>query len=352
MKKRITSAIALIIFSIALVVVSYVSTNSADNTSGNIKTGLAISTSIKDSTDATTDEAGANSTSITIAAVTVDANGRVIACEIDAVDATVNFNNSGLITSDFTGEVLSKTEQGFDYGMTAEYNKANTIGKEWFEQVDAFEDYCIGKTAEQIMGITVNAETGLADDADLAAGCTIHPAQFQYVVAEAITNASTTGASADDKLGLGISTSLKSSYDASPTPEEGKSGDGLAEVAVTVVATTVNEKGIVTSTIIDAVEADVTFDTTGKITNDITSDILTKNEKQDGYGMKAYSSIQKEWFEQAASFAKYCVGKTADQILGIAVNEETGFVDDLATSCTMHPGNFQYVVAEAIGNAK
>ncbi len=351
MKKRITSAIALIIFSIALVVTSLISTNSTNDTSG-LKTGLAISTSIKNSKDASTDADGVNSTSITVAAVTVDTNGKVVACEIDVLDATISFNTSGLITSDLTAEVLTKTEQGDDYGMAADYNDANTIGKEWYEQVDAFEDYCIGKTAEQIMGITVNAETLLPENPDLAAGCTMHPAQFQYIVADAIKNASVTGANADDKLGIALSTKLTDSKDATATPEEGKSGDGLAEVAATIAVTTVDANGKVTSAIIDAVQADVTFDVTGKITNDLTADILTKNEKQDGYGMKEYSSIQKEWFEQAASFAKYCVGKTADEITGIAVNDETGFVDGLETSCTMHPGNFQYVVADAIRNAQ
>ena len=342
MKKRITSAIALIVFSIALVVASFISTG-LNNTSG-IKTGVAISANIKNSTDVSADKDGANNTSVTVAAVTVDEKGRIIACEIDVLETTINFNASGVITTDLTAEVLTKTERGDEYGM--KNAEANRIQKEWYEQVNAFEDYCIGKTAEQIMGITVNSETGLPEDADLAAGCTMHPAQFQYVVAEAIANASVTGANADDKLGLAISTKLTDSKDATDTD------DGLAEVAATIAVTTVDGEGKVTSAILDAVQADVTFDKTGKITNDVTADVLTKNEKKDEYGMRKYSSIQKEWYEQAASFAKYCVGKTADEILGISVNQETGFVDDLATSCTMHPGNFQYVVAEAIGYAQ
>lgn len=342
MKKRITSAIALIIFSIALVVISFASNNTTDNTFGALKTGVAISTSVKDSTSADADANGANSTSITVAAVTVDEKGKIVACKIDVLAAVVQFNTSGLITSDLTTDCLTKKELAFDYGM----KEWSSIQKEWHEQVNTLEKYCIGKTADEIMGITVNTETGLPDDPNLAAGCTMHPSQFQYLIVEAVSNASVTGASADDKLGIAISTSLSNSKEAS------LEGDGLAEVSSTIAVTTVDANGKVTSAIIDAVQADVTFDTTGKITSDLTAEILTKNEKKEDYGMKPYSSIQKEWFEQASAFAKYCVGKTADEITGITVNEETGFVDDLAAGCTMHPGNFQYVVAKAISNAQ
>ena len=342
MKKRITSALALVIFSFALVAATFISTNTTDNTSGNLKTGLAISTSIKDSTEATEETDGVNSTTVTVAAVTVDENGKIVACKIDVLAATVKFNTSGIITSDLTTDCLTKKEIKDNYGM----KQYSSIQKEWYEQVEAFENYCIGKTADEIKGITVNSETGLADDTTLAAGCTMHPAQFQYIIAEACENATVNGANPKDKLGIAISTKLTESKDASAE------ADGRAEVSATVAVTTANADGKVTSAIIDAVQASVKFDTTGKITTDLTAEILTKNEQKENYGMKQYSSIQKEWYEQAAAFANYCVGKTAEEINSIAINDETGFVDGLAASCTLHPAQFQYVIAEAINNTK
>ena len=69
--------------------------------------------------------------------------------------------------------------------------------------------------------------------------------------------------------------------------------------------------------------------------------------------MKVASSIEKEWNEQAEAFASYCVGKTMDEIIAIAAGEDGKPADvDLAAGCTMHPGNFQWVMAAAIGNAK
>ena len=55
----------------------------------------------------------------------------------------------------------------------------------------------------------------------------------------------------------------------------------------------------------------------------------------------------------AKAFAAYCVGKTMDEIVAIEAGEDGKPADvDLAAGCTMHPGNFQWVVATASGNAK
>ena len=78
MKRKFTSALALVIFSIALVVVSYVPEKTTDTTSSNLKTGMAISVSLGDSKDATEEKEGTNTTNITVAAVTVDENGKVL----------------------------------------------------------------------------------------------------------------------------------------------------------------------------------------------------------------------------------------------------------------------------------
>ncbi len=79
---------------------------------------------------------------------------------------------------------------------------------------------------------------------------------------------------------------------------------------------------MITSSIIDASITDVTFSKEGKITSNINAAIQTKNELGDAYGMKQASSIGKEWNEQAAAFAQYVVGKTLDDVKGIAVNEK------------------------------
>ena len=68
--------------------------------------------------------------------------------------------------------------------------------------------------------------------------------------------------------------------------------------------------------------------------------------------MKKASSIGKEWFEQAAAYAAYAVGKTADEVNGTAVTEGAPSDADLAASVTVHITDFNTVITKAVGNAK
>lgn len=154
------------------------------STAGTTKTGLAITTDISSSKDATAAEAGLAQADVTVAAVTVDADGKITSCVIDSVQTKVMFDGTGALATDTTATFPSKQELGDDYGM----RKASPIQKEWNEQVNAFADYCIGKTAKEVTGIAVTQE-GKAADQDLAASCTIHISGLQALVAQAAENA-------------------------------------------------------------------------------------------------------------------------------------------------------------------
>ena len=152
-----------------------------------LKTGLAMSVSVDSSKDAG-EEDGLVQADISVAAVTVDAEGRVVECVIDGAQGNVNFNKEGKITTDLASEIKTKQELGDAYGM----KKASSIQKEWYEQADGFAAYCVGKTAEEISAIQEG-------DADLTASCTMHPGNFQWLVAKAIQNALGTGATAGSR---------------------------------------------------------------------------------------------------------------------------------------------------------
>ena len=309
-------------------------------TEGGVKTGLALVTKVGSSADAAADAEGIAQTDVMIAAVTVDAEGKIAACAIDSVQSVVNFGTDGKLTTDVAAEVQSKNELGTNYGM----NKASSIGKDWHEQAAAFAEYCVGKTADEVKGIAVTE--GKAADADLAAGCTIHIGDFQAAVAKAVENADVLGAQAGDKLGIGVMTSIADSADAAADAE------GVAQTSTTVSALTVNADGVITSAIIDGVQANVNFDTTGKITTDITAAVDSKNVLGTNYGMSKASSIGKEWNEQAAAYAQYAVGKTVDEVNGTAVTEGVPSDTDLAASVTIHITDFNTVITKAAANAK
>ena len=301
---------------------------------GVLKTGLAVSTGLSSSKDAG-DEAGLAQADVTYAAVTVDESGVIRSCKLDSVQVQINFDASGAVTTPADAEFLTKNELGDEYGM----KKASGIGKEWYEQAEAFCEYAVGKTAEELRGMAVN-EKGAPADADIASSVTVSVGGFIDVVARAAESASVTGASEGDELRLVSTSSAASSKSAGEQ-------EGLAQADVSIAAVTWNGD-TVTSCVFDAVQAKVNFDASGAITTDVSQPVQSKNELGDGYGMKEYSGIGKEWYEQAAAFAAYAQGKTLDEITGIAVNEKGAPADaDIASSVTISVGGFTALLEKA-----
>jgi len=294
----------------------------------NAKTGLAVDTSIASSTDAGEENGLAQVDSI-IVAVTVNENSKITNCAIDSAQTRINFSKDGKITTPLDEVFVGKQELGEDYGMVV----GSSIGKEWNEQATALSNYVIGKTIEEVKGITLNEE-GVPTESELTSSVTMH-------VAENV------GAAADDKLGIGLITTIDMSRDV--TAE----ADGRAQAYSNIAAVTFNHEGVITSCFIDAVQSNVDFNQEGKITSDLSITPKTKNELGDDYGMKVASAIGKEWYEQADAFANYVIGKTIEEVKGIALNEEgVPTESELTSSVSIHVGPFIEVVEKAYKSAK
>lgn len=308
--------------------------------SGTVKTGLGVVSSLASSTPVK-DGKGTAVADVTAVAVTVGSDGKILKCSIDGLRAQVEFSDKGKLLTPETTVFKSKNELGEAYGV----KKVSKIGKEWNEQADAFAKYVVGKTADEVKGIAVSSE-GKPTVSELTASVTIHVGDFITAVQKAVNNAQDLGAKADDKLGLGIESSGAQSADAGEK-------DGIAQVYSYFTASTFGADGKITSSVIDATQNKVTFDKTGKITSDVKAEQKSKNELGDAYGMKKASKIGKEWNEQAAAFAKYVVGKTADEVKGIAVDSEGKATDkELTASVTVHVGDFMKILDKAAANAK
>lgn len=307
---------------------------------GALKTGLAISTNIADSVSATAEADGTAKYDVTLAAVTVDDSGVIQSCVIDSVPASVDFDTTGAITSDITAAVPTKNEMGADYGMVAWGGAV----AEWDAQVAAVADYAVGKTVEELKNGDIDMVSGKAKDGtDLQSSATIYLAGYVYAIEAAVANAQHLGAQAGDELVLVTDNSISDS-----TGADGEN-PGLAQLYCTIAAVTRNGD-VITSCYIDSVQAKINFDTAGVITTDLTAPVQTKNELGENYGMVAWGGAIAEWNEQAASFASYITGKTADEVAGIAVNEATKPADgsDLASSVTISIGGFQALIAKAM----
>ena len=308
-------------------------------TEGALKTGLYITTDTTGSAAASAEAEGEAKFEATLVAVLVDDNGVIQSCAIDGINTSVKFGADGVITTDLTAAPQTKNELGENYGMVA---WGGAIA-EWDAQAAALASFAVGKTVEELRSGAID-ETGYAPEGtDLASSATIYLGGYVAAIEKAVANAQHLGAQAGDELRLACNMGIGSSASAD---EENL---GNAQLDVDVTALTLNGETI-TSCVIDAVQAKISFSVTGELTTGLVNHVETKNELGPNYGMVAWAGAVAEWNEQAASFAAYVTGKTADEVMGIAVNEGTKPTDaDLSASVTIAIGGFQALIAKACG---
>lgn len=140
---------------------------------------LAANVSAKDSKAAAAEEAGLAQLDATVMALTMNGD-TITSCTMDSVQAKVNFDAAGAVTTDLTAPVLTKNQLGADYGMVA---WGGAIA-EWDAQAAAFCAYVTGKTPAEVAGIAVNEKTA-PTEADLSSSVTIAIGGFQALVAKA-----------------------------------------------------------------------------------------------------------------------------------------------------------------------
>ena len=124
------------------------------------------------------DKDGTAQLDVDVTALTVK-DGKITSCYIDSLQAKVNFDATGKITSDVSS-FKTKNELGDAYNMVL-YGGAKY---EWYVQAANFAAYVTGKTAAEVSGIAVSQ--GKPSDADLSAGVTIAIGGFQNLIAKAL----------------------------------------------------------------------------------------------------------------------------------------------------------------------
>ncbi len=287
-----------------------------------LKIGLGTVSYVEKLTNADADTDGTGTTTSTFAAVLLDSEGKIVDCAIDCASYTQSFTSKGKFVE--AGEIKTKYEQGKDYGMVA-YGGAT---KEWFEQADAFAATAKGKNLEEIKALVATDGKGSADV--VAAGCTIYVSDFVKALEKAIANAKESQATTGDKLNLAVVSTQTGSKDAT------EEAAGVNEIDATVSAAAVNADGKVTAAVIDALQSVISFDITGKAATAANTEIKTKAEQGDNYGMVAYGGAKKEWYQQADEFSKACIGKTADEISKLAAEDGKAVADIQTAGCTIY----------------
>lgn len=302
-----------------------------------VKLGLGIKSDIGKSKDLT-DGAATGQVDSVIVAAGFDKDGKIVSITIDTAQDKVGFDGEMKLTSDTSVAGKSKLELGDEYGMKG----ASSIGKEWFEQIEAFGAWTIGKTVEEVKALEL--VDNVTTNEELTASVTIKLNGYIAALEEAYAN--TIDVDGAEKVGLGIVTST----------EKSKSMEGetmaLAQVDSTVVATALKADGTIAGTIIDAAQTKIAFDKDGKVTNDKAAEVKSKTELGEEYGMKGASSIGKEWFEQSKALAEYMVGKKVADVTGMELAENVPAIEDLKSSVTIKVNGYLAALEKAANNAR
>jgi len=271
-------------------------------------------------------------TNTTMATVGLDADGKVAYIDIDVAQ-----------TPNGKDETKTKKELKEQYGMSTVSKQIGVIkdnSGEWFEQIAALEEYCKGKTAEEIAAIETEAKDEEHNavpkaGSDLTSGCTMNIGDFKEAIAKAIANAVEVEA---DKIGSGEVLSWNGTQENTTVAQVALDADGKVVWANIDVAQTPNGK----------------------------DETKSKKELKDQYGMgdtsKQIGVIKDnggEWYEQVGALETYIKGMDAAAVAAIeteAKDEEHNAVpkagSDLTSGCTMNIGDFKAALAEAFENAQ
>ena len=313
---------------------SQASSSASGMTAGGVKFGMTVQADIASSKEATADRDGTAQVDAVLAAVVLDAEGKILQCRIDEVQNKMSFSASGALKTSKETAFATKREVGNNYGMKA----ASSIGKEWFEQVDALEAYLKGKTADQVAEVPTD-EDGYATD-DLKASCTISLSKILPTVEKACREAQDSTASAEDELKISaVSKMAEQSKDA----ESGAEGICRADSAFCALLT---KNGKITDCRVDELQATVKITDKGMISSDTEEAVQTKKQLGDAYGVKGASSIGKEWYSQAQALEAF-VARTG----AAPQTDADGYAADadLKAGCTIGVAGMKEGIEKTLG---
>ena len=331
-------------------------TNDNTPTGPQYKLGLGTEVTLTDGT--------AGQIDATVAAVVLDADGKILACRIDVAQNKISVADGEITKTDYA---KTKMEKGAEYGMSnPNYHAPDNDGDgrvlEWDAQAKIFEAHVKGMTAAQVADMEIQTlENGYKIPAEgelLTAGCTIQITEFKAAVVKACNDAQGMEFAPVENFTLGL---------AITSFEEGKQNaedeDGFVKIASDMAASVVVEGKIVAS-LNDAIQTEFTVTFDGITKKEFPG---TKRERGTGYGMSnpLYNAPDGdgdgrilEWNEQSMAFSKHVIGMTGQQVADMsteknAINYDmTTDADLLAAGCTIQITAIKAVVAKSVANAR
>lgn len=267
----------------------------------------------------------------TIATVVLDADGKIVTVNIDTAQNAVVYENDAVV---IPAETPTKKEKKDAYNMKG----ASGIGKEWYEQIEALETYLVGKTLDEVKGLELDAD-GVVTDADLKASVTVDVDGYLEAVTKAMENAVEVKGEVA-KVGATSFTVIQ---------DQPADGGGRVTFNTNYGHVVLDADGKVLQSFVDVAQNRVNYKDGAFEQNAVTE---SKKVLKEGYNMKGVSGIGKEWFEQAQALENYFVGKTIDEINGIATNDDSvPTVEDLTSSVTIKIKDYREIMTRAAAAA-
>ncbi|WP_369298372.1 hypothetical protein [uncultured Neglectibacter sp.] len=291
----------------------------------------------------------------TVAAVVTDKDGKIVSCRIDVAQSKMDVTGGAVDTA---ATFETKMELGSRYGMEGKVdNNGDGVMLEWDAQAKAFEEYVVGKTADEVKAFEtqeVNGEQIAVAEDLLKAGCSMQITDFMKAVAAACNDEQGMSFKAGE-FTLGVAANTSAADSTAATADE----DGLVAMYTDFSAAVVSD-GKIVAALNDAVQPKITIDANGAIVSTEYKD--TKRNLKSEYGMEGKvdndgDGVMKEWFEQSEAFSKFIVGKTADEVSALETQDANGHQiaadkDLLSAGCSMQITSMKDTSAKAAKNAR
>ena len=297
----------------------------------------------------------ATQATVNVAVAAFDNAGKIVNARLDVVQIplAVSEVTKDDVTTKVAGidttknpDLLSKVELGLDYGMLGTSSK-NGIGKEVYEQIEAFAKWTVGKTVDEVVAGTPGAGHGVAVNEELATSVTITVDDFEAALKDAFENKVAAKASAAN-AGVGIFVEMY----------------GANELTTYIAGAVTDKKGVVEAAQLDNVVFPLTTkeETKDGVTSTVAAladskyvvngEIISKKKLGTGYGMAGKvdgdgDGVKLEWNEQAAAIENYVVGKDAAAISAMTYTDGKN-ADLVAVDATIKTESIMKAVAEAV----
>lgn len=135
-------------------------------------------------------EGGSVGVSVVTASITIDKDNVVRSLKLDKYELTVEVDENGYLVGDIsTDGVKSAKELAYEYGMKA----SSKLSLEWFEQVENFEKWAVGKTVSDLLNMKTvyidETRPSVPGEPDLNVSVSISVGDFLKVIRLAAINA-------------------------------------------------------------------------------------------------------------------------------------------------------------------